>query len=307
MGAIPIRDDAHWRELRAKHVGGSDVAALFDLSPWITRFSLWHEKAGTVPSTIEENSRMTWGKRLEPAIAAGVAEDMRWKIAPSKVYHTHPAVAGLGCTLDFDIVDHEQGPGILEIKMVSEYATWMADWSETRAPAYYEVQVQHQLACTGRPWAVIAVFIGQTSTVKLYERRPDAKVIGRIESDVAAFWKSIAEKKAPDPFGTADEIDVIKALHPVRDPLKIVEIADAKLGQVAGQHRWAVEQHKFTKAEADRTKAILLHAATDAGLMRVPGHDVRIKTNKAGSVTLTVEAKDNGVVAPPPEPTTLAA
>lgn len=243
---------------------------------------------------------MLWGKRLEPAIAAGVAEDMRWKIAPSKVYHTHPTIAGMGCTLDFDILDHEHGPGILEIKLVHEYATWMNDWSEVRAPAYYEVQVQHQLAVTGCTWAVIACFIGQTSTVKLYERRPDAKVIAQVEQRVADFWASIKADRAPDPFGTADEIDVIKALHPVRDPRKVIEISDDKLTEAAGQYRWAQGEKKFAEAEFTRTKAILMNAAGDASLMRVPGYDVAIRTSKSGAVTMTVEQVDNGVASQPP-------
>lgn len=307
MAALPVSDTAHWHQLRGKHVGGSEVAALFDTSPWLTRFGLWHRKAGKVPIGDADDSRMRWGRRLEPAIAAGVAEDMRWKIEPSKVYHTHPSIDGMGCTLDFDIVDHEHGPGILEIKLVAEYATWMTDWSDDRAPAYYELQVQHQLACTGCQWAIIACFIGQTTSVKLYERRPAPKIIGEIERRVTEFWSSIRADQAPDPFGAPEELDIIKALHPVRDHKKIIEIHSEALGNAAQMYRWAKEQESGGKSEAERNRIILLNAAGDAGLMRVPGHDVSIKTARNGAVTVKVEPADNGIEPEPTTPTTLAA
>jgi predicted phage-related endonuclease len=33
---------------RASVVGASEVAALFDASPWLTKFELWHRKAGNI-------------------------------------------------------------------------------------------------------------------------------------------------------------------------------------------------------------------------------------------------------------------
>ncbi len=74
MKTTQIRDDAHWHRLRSEHVGGSEVAALFGEHAQLTKFELWHQKNGTLPTSFEETKRMTWGKRLEATIAAGVAE-----------------------------------------------------------------------------------------------------------------------------------------------------------------------------------------------------------------------------------------
>jgi predicted phage-related endonuclease len=41
----PLIDEA---KFRAEHVGASEVAALFDCSPYLTCFELWHRKAGNI-------------------------------------------------------------------------------------------------------------------------------------------------------------------------------------------------------------------------------------------------------------------
>ena len=49
MAIIQVRDQKHWHELHSQHIGGSDVAALFGLSPYSSRWQLWMEKAGKLP------------------------------------------------------------------------------------------------------------------------------------------------------------------------------------------------------------------------------------------------------------------
>ena len=306
---IEIIDDTHWHSLRAKHIGGSEVAALFGLSPFLTAFTLWHEKAGLADSGIEENDRMRWGKMLEPLVAGEVGRKLDWTLEPSRVYHRHPTVTGMGCTLDFNVIDHQWGPGIVETKVVFDYADYMRDWSENRAPPSYELQVQHQLACTGREWAAIAVWVAQTATLApALIRRPNARVIGQIEERVAAFWQSIADKRAPDPAGTEGELELMRELWPAREPKKIVEIADAKLSDACQQLLWASGQIPGLEREKTANKAKLLAAAKDAELMRVPNYDVSIKQNVKGHIRLDVrETPDNGVIAEASPSTILAA
>ena len=46
MPEVPITSEAEWRELRARHVGGSEVAALYGCSPYLSHWALWQIKAG---------------------------------------------------------------------------------------------------------------------------------------------------------------------------------------------------------------------------------------------------------------------
>ncbi|MDQ3578214.1 MAG: YqaJ viral recombinase family protein, partial [Actinomycetota bacterium] len=50
-----------WHAARAQGLGGSEIAAVLGLSPWESRFSLWHRKTGTA-SPVVENDIMYWGK-----------------------------------------------------------------------------------------------------------------------------------------------------------------------------------------------------------------------------------------------------
>jgi putative phage-type endonuclease len=60
---------AEWHAARRNGVGGSEIAAVMGLSPYESRFSLWHRKQGMV-NPVDENPQMYWGKLLDPPFAA---------------------------------------------------------------------------------------------------------------------------------------------------------------------------------------------------------------------------------------------
>jgi predicted phage-related endonuclease len=60
---------SEWLDLRRRHIGSSEVAALFGLDERRTLFELWHQKAGHIPEPdVEDDERVFWGTVLEPAI-----------------------------------------------------------------------------------------------------------------------------------------------------------------------------------------------------------------------------------------------
>jgi predicted phage-related endonuclease len=79
MNAPANLDEA---KFRASHVGASEAAALFDCSPYLTRFELWHRKAGNIATPefnalhdgTPEDERIYWGVRLEAAIIEAAKE-----------------------------------------------------------------------------------------------------------------------------------------------------------------------------------------------------------------------------------------
>lgn len=290
----PIENDAHWRALRAKHVGGSDIGALFGHSPYTTIFTLWHEKAGMVAERDFGNDRTEWGKRLEPAIAEGVAADMRWKLRKSREYHSNDACPGMGCTVDYDVVDHVDGPGIVEVKFVAEYATWKADWSDKRAPVQFELQLQHQLACTGRTWGAIALFIGQTATLRIYERKADPRVVTEIHRRITAFWKSIADKQPPPVVGTPDEWQVLREIYPEIERGKTVRIEDERVSEVAQMFLYGQATRKSGDDIESKAKVQLFAALGDADCALVPHYVIRQRPHGKGRV-ITVAEQETGV------------
>jgi putative phage-type endonuclease len=304
MPKVTIEDDRQWRELRKRNIGGSDIAALFGASPWMTEFTLWAEKSGITEHEVDENSKMRLGKYLEQYIALELARELGWTVERSKEYHLSQTVTGMGCTLDFDIVDHEWGPGICETKVVFDYKDYAEAWSDDRAPPHIELQVQHQLAVTGRPWAAIAVLVMQTGTIMpAIIRRPIPEVIAEIEAKVTAFWQSIRERRRPEPTGTETELAIMRKIWPAREPRKIVEIPSGDLSSEASLYAWASEQLAGMERQKTASKAKLLAAAEDAELLRIPGFNVGIKQNKLGHIRMTVDPADNGVVGDAPRTT----
>ena len=102
MAKITVRDEAHWHKLRAKHIGGSDVAALFGLSSFSTRWQLWMEKSGKLPpEDLSNNKAVQAGTFLEAGIAQWAASLWDWDIKKVEEYHTADDTPGMGATLDY--------------------------------------------------------------------------------------------------------------------------------------------------------------------------------------------------------------
>jgi putative phage-type endonuclease len=72
--ALPVRQaTAEWAEARRSGIGGSDAPVVVGESPYRSPYELWAEKLRLVQPP-EENEAMTWGRRLEPVVAAAYTE-----------------------------------------------------------------------------------------------------------------------------------------------------------------------------------------------------------------------------------------
>jgi putative phage-type endonuclease len=190
-----------WLALRAQHVTSTEASALFGLSPYGTRFELWHRKKGNVASAFEENERTVWGKRLQDSIAYGVGEERGWKVTAMTEYAYIPSLR-MGSSFDFQAYCPQRGIGILEIKNV-DYSVYKREWLDGEAPDHIEVQLQHQLEITGYSWGCIAALVGG-NTLKVIERERDAEMGAAIRQEVEAFWHTVDLNHEPAPDFTQD-------------------------------------------------------------------------------------------------------
>jgi putative phage-type endonuclease len=244
-------------ELRRRHVGASEVAALFNLSPHTTRLQLYLRKRGELPPELDDdlsgNERVFWGVYLEPAIGQGVADRMGWSLRKVRRYVAHPTVAGMGCSPDFEIVHHPRGAGVLEIKTVDRAV--FRQWEAGRPPIHYELQLQHQLACMGRSWGALAILIGGNELRVLpYLRHEGA--IARLEREVGVFWREVEEGRPPSAAYESD-LETLRALYrdatrgsflDLRDNQRARELCEAH-GAAAGEERAAQLRKRAAEAE----------------------------------------------------------
>lgn len=74
------KDKQQWLEGRRRGIGGSDVAAVLQLSPWRTPLDVWNDKLGLSPEH-EMTSSLYWGTTLEQVVAKRVREQNRLQTA----------------------------------------------------------------------------------------------------------------------------------------------------------------------------------------------------------------------------------
>lgn len=278
---VPI-NEMQWLDLRTKDLTSTEVAALFGASPYFTAFELWHRKKGSISVGFQENDRVVWGKRLEEAIAEGVAEDQGWSVRRKVEYMRIPSLR-LGASFDFDI----EGGGLLEIKNVDSLAFrdgWIVDEAKNvEAPPHIEIQVQHQLMVSAAPFAYIAALVGGNRVV-LIRREPDPSIFEAIKLKAATFWNSIDMNEAPKPDFSTD-LDTISRLYGYSTPDKVMDASESQeLFDLASIYRVSGEQEKLAKSRKDAAKAEILTLIKDAE--KVLGNGFSISAGTVGSAPI---------------------
>jgi len=273
------KSKAAWLELRASNVSSTEVSALFGCNPYITKFQLWHQKKNMAVDELEPNERMKWGTRLQNSIAYGIAEDKEWTCQPKNEY-IFDKVLNYGASFDFEVSNPEERC-LLEIKNV-DYLAFKNGWllhedGELEAPAHIELQVQHQLLVSGLQTAYIGALVGGND-VKLIKREADKNVHQAIKNAVAAFWKSIADNKPPEPdFG--QDAEFISKLYGYSEPGKF-RTANETIDKLASEYKSYSDTIRVAEGFKQEVKAKLLMIIEDAE--KVMGHDFTISAGVVG-------------------------
>jgi putative phage-type endonuclease len=144
-----------WNEARkGLCITATEIAAVVGLSPWTSKFTLWHKKAGLPSAPFEPSPEMKWGVRFEDDVAEEFAERHpehpllhtgTWKHREREWQRATP--------------DRLHGDSIVEIKTAASPEGWGPDGSD-EFPVHYRCQVLWQQDTLGlrRP-ARLAVLI----------------------------------------------------------------------------------------------------------------------------------------------------
>jgi putative phage-type endonuclease len=264
--STPVTDEQAWLKARAHDVTSTEVAALFDASPYTTVYELWHRKKAGEVATKTDNERMKWGRRLESAIALGVAEDQGWKASPRKVYERLPELR-LGASFDFQ-AERDGHLGLIEVKNVDKHIfldQWHGEGESLIAPTHIELQLQAQLLVSGLTWGCIVVLAGGNSAHILH-READKQVHEAIRLQVAGFWRSIEDDAPPLPDFERDADEVRRLLMDVNQ-FEVLE-ADEKLEAKIATLLHAQEQAAHWESQVEAGKAAILYDVGNAAKVR---------------------------------------
>jgi predicted phage-related endonuclease len=255
-------------KFRGSHVGASECAALFDCSPYVTRFELFHRKAGSIATPdLGDNERVEWGIRLEPAIIAAAAD--RWGYELEETPRRLTNERGLGGHPD-QLASDQRGPGIIEVKT----ADWLVfkQWG-SEPPEHYLLQAMAYAGLAGRKWCDVVVLVGGNRLERFcYDFRP--KIYAEIERRVADFWQSV-EANDPPPADYTRDLDTITELYREGTEESVDLTGDNLAHEAAAAFLFADEAAKAAIAKKDAAKAELLDKLGGASFARLNGFTVK--------------------------------
>lgn len=277
----------HWLSLRSKNVNSTEVPALFEFSPYLTYFELFHRKQTGDIVTIEENERMRWGKALEEAIANEVAKDNGWSIRRMSEY-IFDDESKTGSSFDFAIGED----GLLEVKNVDSLAfrdSWIEDDNgNIEAPLWIEVQVQVELMMSERKYCMLAALVGGNRLVLIKRDRNDA-VINSIKIKIKEFWASIEASTPPKPNFSKDAA-FIASMYRYAEPNKVFDArGNESFIEWAREHKRLGDIAKDCETKRDALKAQMLIMIGDAE--KVEGGEFSISAGIIGECEVAFTRK----------------
>jgi predicted phage-related endonuclease len=299
VGTWPTGSD-EWLAARMDRLGGSEIAAVLGLSPFESRFSLWHRKVGTI-GPVDETPEMEWGKRLEPVIIQKLADVRSLPlfrgamstgfVLPDKaclidsvgswVSDAHPFAIANPDALLWDGNDWT----VVETKF-SYYGDGFGEQHTDQVPIHYRQQVTWYMGVLGIRQAIVAVLVGGCDYREfVIDFDPDE--FGELVSAGAAFLDDVANDVEPDIDAHSATYDAIKEMHPDIWP------EDVELSDETGA-AFVLAQHAVKEAKAHETYARSLVADEMGNAKRATWLGHRIARRQArGDGTPYVVAERN--------------
>ncbi len=206
------RDD--WLEVRKHGIGSSDAAAAVGLNPYKSQLTLWLEKTGRdadlpKPDPDDTTAPVYWGTLLEPIVAASYTKQTGRKVRKVNAVLQHPDIPWMLANIDREVVGSPDVQ-ILECKTAGEFGARL--WRDG-VPEYVQLQVQHQLAVTGKQAADVAVLLcGQA--LKVYRIERDDGLITRLITLQERFWHYVTTDTPPPVDGSDSAATALQCLYP---------------------------------------------------------------------------------------------
>ena len=210
---LTFESESEWLEDRRKSVGASETADVIgcgfaDGGP----AGVWERKTHPENDSYNDSELLALGRVIEPAVRQACREIRGMDVLDpiGREMWRHPAFPNMHATLDGLVVEPDATVGVLEAKNVS----WgWDDWSNGNVPMRVQVQLQHQLACTGLHHGYAAAIVGGGKLQVTRLERND-EFIEAIAELIGEFWKCVESREVPPLDDRPVTLEVLKRLHP---------------------------------------------------------------------------------------------
>jgi len=227
-------------------ITATEIAAVVGLSPWMSRFTLWHKKAGLPTPRFEATPEMRWGSRFEDDVEEEFSEQHPEFLVAAAGTFRHRDRPWQRATPDRLLyrLAPDAGPDeVLEIK-----TSPFGDGWEDGLPVHYRCQLIWQMDTLGLLRARTPLLVLSGLEYREYEVEYDPAEAALLRKEARDFLDSVEAGVRPPIDSAADTYQTIRAQHPGRDDVE-VPIAAA----LADRYEAAGAAQKT--AEADRRKA----------------------------------------------------
>lgn len=236
-------------------LGGSDVSAVFKVSPWTSPTLLWHIKHGDAqPQEMANEGQLTMGHLLEPVVAFLFERETGYKVYEDKTLYQHPLYSWALANIDRLYVKPDGEIGILECKSTS-YEGASKNWNENAHPYYYELQLRFYMAVLNINEGYLACLWGNNPERDFVTKRivrdldKEREMFGYLQE----FIDSLYDGECPDFEGvkTSLELAAYKHIYPKGNSnLPSVEFGD-KNGKIIKKIAELDKKKKMLKKELD--------------------------------------------------------
>ena len=216
-----------WLKVRQQGIGSSDAAAACGLNPHQSMLELWMIKTGRLNPPVEqvqENSYspLYWGQQLEPLIANYYQQKTGHKVrrVNAVLQHADDDKHFMLANLDYAVVGCDEVQ-LLECKSVGE---WGAKRWKDGIPLYVIIQVQHQLAVTGKQAAHVCTLICGHEA-KIYRINRNDMVIEQLIASERIFWNCVEKDIPPSVDASESAAKALQILYPEHAPLETVDFS----------------------------------------------------------------------------------
>lgn len=291
---------------RRSYLGGTDAPAIVGVNPpgWSQSIDVYLEKhglneprptsklmglgtlmEGLVVGLTEEATGWRW--RMPPGTGSVRSREYPWAGGHVDRYAGRPNTAGHG---NPGHVHLERA--ILECKWAMRKDGWGPSFDPNtelqpavQVPLHYGVQVDHYLAVTGRPVAVLAVLLGYADFRWYVIPRNEQRLATLMELE-EAWWAKHGPPHgvAPEPDGSERYGAHLRRLYSADSGIEVVATPEQQL--LLAQLKTAATDELHAKLRADELRQRLQLSMADAAKLVFPGGTVTWKQNKP---TLSVE------------------
>jgi putative phage-type endonuclease len=279
MNAVPLADFEPGSPAWVSKMTASKVAAVLGLSPWESRFSLWHRMAGLIDAK-PETDQTRRGHYLESAVGEWFADQHpELLVLPGKAY-MHRERTWQASTPDFLVRPKGEliPDSVLEVKTTAVDDEW-GEAGTDQIPPYYRAQVMWQLDTLGLPVGHVAVLLPRLE-FREYRIDYNEAEAAYIRAEARAFLDSLpggpAEQR-PDLDAHSQSCAAVQQLHPEIDG------SDFHVpGHVAREYTQAVKGLRAAKARHDLARVQLADLMGDAKRARFDDKTIADRRAKNG-------------------------